>query len=381
MDSLCGDGMSFEELVTSPPSTEQVVSFLKSLRPKADPDGEPDMCLCCLPKSIVCCLPRLCCPCFCKKPDPVSTVKTRDVVATASKAEADSFLGSEKAMKYTAKLFKSKDASECRLEYMSAGMILLSKGSIKDKLQALFDSFAHVVGGVFNRDALEHIVRSLIKTVTDIAERVADMLSGVITPGGKAVKLMMMTLHGTVGSYFVKNRVDKMLSTRDVNQDGSINFDEFYAAAMSRDSLVRKTISWAEHKTAILRHEKELHLTGKIKVNGKEVWARIKDTDVEEDQCLEYWNDKEQLGNKEHVDGVISLQEPCAMDDGQDEDDNIFIIQDAKKQHWTIECETREEFFEWFDAVDDMCDAKLQPGDLEDDAEPMICPTITKMLR
>jgi len=75
-------------------------------------------------------------------------------------------------------------------------------------------------------------------------------------------------------------------------------------------------------------------------------------------------------------------QEPCAIDDGDDESDNIFTIVDANKKRWEIECLDKESFFDWYDAVDDKCDAKLEKDDLEDDGVASVCPTsVMKMLR
>jgi hypothetical protein len=267
----CDDGMSLQELAKSPPTTLQVQNFVQALQTKADPDGEPDTCCFILPKSIVCCLPRCCCPCICSKPDPVTTVKTEDVVALAKRSAGGNnnnnnnndssakdmkptFLSEERAVRYTARLFQSAQASECRLDYMAAGLTLLSIGTLKEKVQTLFDSFSYRVGGSFNREALETTVQSVLKTALDIFERVAEFLtSSVGLPGGKTVGALMKAMHGTVGSMFVKNKVNRMLKNRDLDKDGSIDFEEFFKMTNRRDSLLRKLIMWVDQKVRRLR--------------------------------------------------------------------------------------------------------------------------------
>jgi len=131
-------------------------------------------------------------PCIFPTPDPVATVKKRDVLDAADRIESNgSFLGNKQAMKYTAKLFRGRSASQCRLEYMSAGMVLLAVGSMKEKLESLFDAFQFSVGGVFNKDALERTLRSLLKTALDMGRKIAESIGGFVKlPGGKAVALM-----------------------------------------------------------------------------------------------------------------------------------------------------------------------------------------------
>jgi hypothetical protein len=376
--------MSFEDLVKQPPTTADVKKFMLQLQPKAELDGESDVCCCCLPRAMICCLPRCFCPCVCARPEPVSTVKNRDVVEASNQIQLDrpSFLGEERAVRYVSNLFKSSDANECRLEYMSAGMVLLSVGTVTEKLEALFQSFAHAVGGIFNREALEKTVRSLLKTVIDIAQRIADFMTGAAVPGGKAVQLMLNALNGTVGSYFVKNRVGKMLSS-DLDKDGAINFDEFRRVAMTRNSVIRKSMAWVETKSAIIRGERPQDQTGPLKLDGVDVWARMIDMNVDADQCLEYWSTKDQIGDRSNRLGIISLSEPCAIDDGPSEDDNVFTIVDSNKKRWTVECSDRDSFFEWYDAVDDRCDAKLEANDLQLDPDNDPIPTcpLLPMLR
>eukprot|EP00978_Attheya_sp_CCMP212_P026541 scaffold87513_cov43-Attheya_sp.AAC.1 len=380
--SLCGDGMTFEELIKSPPETAEVKEFMEQLQPKADLDGEPDVCCCCLPKAVVCCLPRCCCPCICPRPDPVSTVKTRDVVELSASNNSRSFLGEERAIKYAARLFKSAEASECRLEYMTAGMVLLSVGSMQEKMQALFQSFAFDDGGVFTKDDLVKTLRSLLKTVIDIAEHVAEYLSTAFPPGGKAIKLMLAALNGTVGSFFVNNRVNKMLK-RDLDGDGAIDYEEFEQASMRRDSLIRKTLAWVASKTAIMRGQKEKELSGRLVIDNKSVWAVVPETEFDADQCLEFWDTGSDLKARklENRLGAISLKEPCSIDDGIDEKDTQFIILDSMKKRWTIQCSDMDSFYEWFDAVDDRCDAKLEDRDLENDEQdgPDLCPSVKKL--
>jgi hypothetical protein len=133
-----------------------------------------------------------------------------------------------------------------------------------------------------------------------------------------------------------------------------------------------------------MRGDRSKDLTGRIKLNDKVVWARVIDTTVESEQYIEYWNTKDELGNAESRVGRISLAEPCAIDDGDSEDDNIFVVRDRNKQVHKIECMDRDSFFEWYDAVDDKCEAKLDPGDLDPDDDGLheFCPVqIRKMLR
>lgn len=191
----------------------------------------------------------------------------------------------------------------------------------------------------------------------------------------------MPRLNGTIGSYFLQNRVDKMLK-RDVNNDGSIDYGEFEACAMRRDSLIRKAVAWVERKTAIIRGERSDVLVGELKVDGGLVWARICETELDVNECLEYWESEDQVGQKGSRLGRISLQEPCAIDDGEDESDNIFTIIDSNKKRWEIECLDKESFFDWYDAVDDKCDAKLEGDDLKDDGLAGGCPAaMMKMFR
>lgn len=389
----CDDGMSLEELAKSPPTTLQVQNFVEALQTKSDPDGEPDVCCFVLPKSIVCCLPRCFCPCICRKPDPVTTVKTDDVVTLAKKSYSGgggangkpTFLSEERAVRYTARLFQSSQASECRLDYMSAGLTLLSIGTLKEKVQSLFDSFSQRFGGRYNREALETTIQSVLKTALDIFERVAEFLaSSVGLPGGKTVGVLMKAMNGTVGSVFVKNKANRMLQNRDLDKDGTINFDEFFQMTNRRDSLLRKLIMWVDQKTKIMRGDRSKDLTGLIKLNDKEVWARVIDTTEESKQFIEYWNSEEDLGKDEARVGRISLAEPCSIDDGDNEDDNIFTVRDKNKKVHKIETLDRDSFFEWYDAVDDKCEAKLDPGDLDpdDDGFPEFCPVpIRRMLR
>lgn len=384
---LCGlCGYSFRDLVEDPaPSTSTVAVFLTNLRSQADPDGERDVICCCLPKAIVCCLPRLCCSSVFRKPDPVPTVRSNAVLEAAQLASnkgPSSFLANERAVRYTTDLFKSKDGrSECRLEYMSAGMILLSIGSIKDKLKALFETFQHSLGGIFDKDALKRVLRSILKTVLDLAEKIVDYVNGVL-PGGKSVKLMLTALNGTIGSYFIENKVHKMLTQNDTDQSGSIDYPEFERAALTRDSLVRKAIRYVERKTAVMRGESKNETVGEIQINGETVYARVEETNIEAEQCLEYWPSAAQVGQRSSRLGRISFQEPCAISDGESEDDLIFNVIDKDGKEWKIECSDQESFFDWFDAVDDKCDAKLEDDDLDHDGPiDTLCPsTLSRIL-
>eukprot|EP00037_Helgoeca_nana_P012922 m.118468 g.118468 ORF g.118468 m.118468 type:complete len:381 (-) comp21730_c0_seq1:211-1353(-) len=362
----CNDSISFRDLVKSPPTTAEVHTFMETLQSQADPDGDDDTCLWCFPKSLFCGCCRCCCPTYCGKPDPVATVNRTEVVAAARATESTTFIGNPIAAKYLAKLFASKSASKVRIEYMVAGLVLLSVGSMREKLDALFSAFSHAVGGAFNREALERTVRSLMKTVIDIAAKVSDTLSGAMLPGGKAVRLMLGALNGAVGGYFVTKRVDEMLKG-DRDGDGTIGFDEFVAVAMGRKSLVRKTLQWVGDKTAIMRGEREPDLSGRIRVDGVEVWALIRETNVDADQCLEWWSTEEGLAARTTPDraGVISLQEPCAFTDGADEGDNSFEVVDQDKRAWKIETLDRDTFFVWYDAVEQYCDATLDDKERE----------------
>jgi len=153
----------------------------------------------------------------------------------------------------------------------------------------------------------------------------------------------------------------RKLLKRDVDKDGKIDFDEFEAASMV----------WVDIKSAVIRGEREKDLSGAIKVNGESVWARLVETDIEEDQVLEYWGSKDE--SRSTCPGRIPLQEPCAIDDGEDEEDTEFTIIDKTKKRWSIECVDEESFFEWNDAVDDLCDAVMEDGDLVPD-EDTLCP-------
>lgn len=41
----CEDGISFSDLITEPPTTEEVQRFMEMLQGKADPDGDDDTCV------------------------------------------------------------------------------------------------------------------------------------------------------------------------------------------------------------------------------------------------------------------------------------------------------------------------------------------------
>eukprot|EP00035_Acanthoeca_spectabilis_P013069 m.237429 g.237429 ORF g.237429 m.237429 type:complete len:382 (-) comp15793_c1_seq1:114-1259(-) len=362
----CEDGISFSDLITEPPTTEEVQRFMEMLQGKADPDGDDDTCLWCFPKSILCGCCRCMCPTFCAKPDPVATVDRKEVVEASKASGSKSFLGNALAAKYLAKLFASKSASKVRIEYLVAGLTLLSVGSMQEKLKALFSAFAHAVGGAFNRQALERTVRSLLKTVIDIAAKVSDTLSGALVPGGRAVRLMLAALNGVVGDYFVTKRVDEMLKG-DRDGDGAIGYEEFITIAMGKKSLVRKTLQWVADKTAIMRGEKEPDLTGRIMIDGVEVWAFVHETDVDADQKIEWWTSESALAARSASDraGVISLQEPCSFTDGAEDNDNWFEIVDKDNKRWRLEALDRESFLEWYDAVDQFCDAELEDRELE----------------
>lgn len=364
----CPGGVSFTDLVKSPPTTADVQRFMGALQAKEDPDGEDDTCCWCFPKALFCCVCRCCCPCFCEKPDPVATVNRKEVVEAARASGSDSFLGNEACVKYISKLFVSKSASKVRTEYLSAGLVLLSVGSMQEKLKALFNAFAHAVGGLFNREALERTVRSLMKTCIDIAAKVSDTLSGALVPGGKAVRLMLAALSGTVGGYFIKKRVDDMLKG-DKDKDGQISYEEFAAVAMGKKSLVRKTLLWVDQKTKVMRGEREKDLSGRVRIDDQVVWALVRESEVDAEQKIEFWADEAGLVSRNAATriNVVSLQEPCSITDGDDADDNAFVVVDRESKQWKIETDTRDSFFLWYDAIDQYCDAEIDERELEGD--------------
>ena len=139
----------------------------------------------------------------------------------------------------------------------------------------------------------------------------------------------------------------------------------------------------ATRKGEIIRGELSPDLQGPLIINGERVYGRIRETIMDTNQCLEFWANEQDLKNQpSKPKGRISLQEPCAMHDGVDDDDNVFIVIDHTKTEWKIECSDRESFFAWFDAVDDQCDAILEDQDLQHDGPlPIDCPFVPKMLR
>lgn len=370
----CCSGIDFKELIQTPPTIAEVNKFMAELQRCEEPSDD-DHCCFVFPAALFCCPFRCLCPCFCKAPEEVSVVRKEDVATAAKASGSRSFLGNEEAVKYLSRLFKNRGSSKVRTEYMSAGLVLLSVGSVEDKLAGLYQAFAHAVGGVFNKEALEKTVKSLVKTVIDIAAKIGDYLSGAILPGGKAVKAMLAALNGAVGGYYVKKKVREMLKG-DHDGDGEISADEFKNFAMRKSSVIRKALQWTQAKTAVLRGEREEDTAGELVVDGELVHALLVRAEDDADERIVFWDSRDGLAsrNRSAAKGFISLAEPASLVDDDDGGDTRFAIVDRSGKRWEVEVRSgRDEFMEWFDEVGDLCSTDIDERESQDDKEGKLC--------
>lgn len=302
----------------------------------------------------------------------------------ASFKNSDSFLSNGLAIKALGGLFQNaREKSNVKLEYLNAGLVLLSFGEIEDKVEGLFEAFTGAVGGVMNKDILTRMMNAVVTAGIDLAEKLSSYLSkattGGLLPGGKLVRLALGIMNGLVGVHLISRTVKKMTKKMDKDGDGDITFEEFQRVALGRDSMIRKFIMWFAKKSEILQGKRSEHTEGNITVNGTKYYGFLDVEDSREDILL-YTSQEDRKAKRDPVE-KISLLEPCSLNEGDENDwkdgeEFSFFITDKDRKRWNIQCENIGDYFEWVDEAEEYCDAPPIPDeDSRADDEGMCCLT------